>query len=228
DLDTDTAGLRRAITVALDGAPAFDVQASTLATELTGDSIGTNLLMLGYAVQKGLLPLTLASIEQAIRLNSSFVEGNLRTLALGRLAAHDPAALAGLLDDTAPDSVALDTVDDVLASRVRLLSAYQDAAYAGRYSDFINELRARVNTLGLARGEAFVHTVALTLARLMAYKDEYEVARLYTDPAFEQRLRQQFSGDFTLRFSLAPPFLPGRDASGRPKKREFGPWIMHV
>jgi len=227
-LDLGEARLRRAIVDALEGGAAFDLAASQLATELTGDSIGTNVLMLGYALQKGLLPLSLAAIEQAIRLNGTFVEGNLRTLALGRLAAHAPQALAAQLDATTEASVPLDTVDDVLTSRVRLLTDYQDAAYAKQYSDFIEGIRQRVAARKLASGEAFVHAVALTLARLMAYKDEYEVARLYTDPKFMQRLQRQFAGDFTLRFHLAPPGLRGVDAAGRPKKRSFGPWVMPV
>ena len=129
---------------------------------------------------------------------------------------------------TSRDLVPLATVDDVLASRTRLLTAYQDARYADRYRSFVNDVRTRVAALQLKGGEAFVREVALTLARLMAYKDEYEVARLYTDPKFMQRMREQFSGDFRMKFHLAPPMLPGRDASGRPKKREFGAWMLHA
>src|SRR5690606_29819979 len=124
--------------------------------------------------------------------------------------------------------VPLATVDDVLASRMRLLTAYQSARYARRYADFIAGIRARVSARALKDGERFVREVALTLARLMAYKDEYEVARLYADPAFARRLREQFTGDFTLQFNLAPPMLPGTDASGRPKKRQFGAWMLHA
>jgi indolepyruvate ferredoxin oxidoreductase len=227
-LDLGEARLRQAILTAIDGGPAFDLRASKLATDLTGDSIGTNILMLGYAVQKGLLPLTVASIEEAIRLNGTFVAGNLRTFALGRLAAHDPAALAKeLADDGQPEVVPLDTVDAVVASRTKLLTAYQDARYAERYRQFIADVDARVRKLDLDGGNEFVRQVALTLGRLMAYKDEYEVARLYTDPAFMQRIREQFSGDFKLSFNLAPPMLPGVDeATGRPKKRLFGPWML--
>jgi len=224
-LDLGEASLSKKIMEAIDGGPAFTVHASKLATDLTGDSIGTNMLMLGYAAQKGLLPLSIAYIEQAIRLNGSFVEGNLRTFALGRLAAHDAAALANELPET-DEAAPLDTVDEVLASRTRLLTKYQDANYATRYSHFVGAIRERISTQALDGGEDFVREVALTLARLMTYKDEYEVARLYTDPAFMQRMREQFSGDFQISFNLAPPMLPGKDASGRPKKRRFGPWIL--
>ena len=224
-LDLGEARLRAAILKAIDGGPAHELHASGLATDLTGDSIGTNILMLGYAIQKGLLPLSLAAIERAIRLNGTFVAGNLRTLALGRLAAHDPTALAAALG-AKPEAAPLDTVDDVLASRTRLLTDYQSAAWARRYTDFVADIRQRVAARALDGSEDFVREVALTLARLMTYKDEYEVARLYTDDRFLARIREQFSGDFKMTFNLAPPILPGRDPSGRPKKREFGPWMM--
>jgi indolepyruvate ferredoxin oxidoreductase len=210
---------------AINGGTLYELNASKLATDLTGDSIGTNILMLGYAVQKGLIPISASSIEQAIRLNGTFVEGNLRTFALGRLAAHAPEALAAELEEKTK-IVPLVTVDDVLASRMRLLTDYQNAAYAETYRSYVDGIRQTVAALKLKDGEAFVREVALTLARLMAYKDEYEVARLYTDPKFMQRLREQFSGDFKLRFSLAPPMLPGKDSNGRPKKRSFGPWML--
>jgi indolepyruvate ferredoxin oxidoreductase len=225
-------GMRSAIVDALGAGRLFELPATKLATELTGDSIGTNILMLGYAAQKGLLPVSLASLEQAIRLNGTFVEGNLKTFALGRLAAHSPGAFAQVLGDAdggAAGDGRLDTVEAVLASRTRLLTAYQDEKYARSYVDFVSNVRARVTTLRLpGGGDSFVREVALTLSRLMAYKDEYEVARLYTDPQFTKRLRQQFTGDFRMTFHLAPPLLPGRDPTGRPKKRAFGPWVMTV
>jgi indolepyruvate ferredoxin oxidoreductase len=216
--------MHAAIQDALAGGPLFDVQATELATELMGDSIGTNILMLGYAAQKGLLPLSIASLEQAIRLNGTFVEGNLRTFALGRLAAHAPEVLTRELHGT--NQVPLASVEDVLASRMRKLTAYQDARYAQGYRDFVNDIRRRVEARQLKGrdADAFVREVALNLAKLMAYKDEYEVARLYTDPAFMSQVREQFSGDFKMTFNLAPPTLPGRDGSGRPKKRAFGAW----
>ncbi len=225
-LDLGHARLRQTIHDTLAGAPLFALPASRLATELTGDSIGTNILMLGYAAQKGLLPVSVASLQDAIRLNGSFAAGNLRTFNLGRLAAHDPEALDRELGDERTDIPPLATVDDILASRMRLLTAYQNPQYAQRYRDFIDDIRRRVTTHRLTDGDAFVRAAALTLARLMAYKDEYEVARLYTDPAFTRRLKAQFSGDFKLQFNLAPPMLPGRDPSGRPKKRVFGSWML--
>ncbi|WP_428310120.1 indolepyruvate ferredoxin oxidoreductase family protein [Hydrocarboniphaga sp.] len=224
-LDLGEGRMRAAVIDALDGGALYELPGSRLATELTGDSIGTNILMMGYAAQRGLLPLSIASIEQAIRLNGSFIEGNLRTFALGRLAAHDPEALSRELG-VARQLVPLATVDEVLASRERLLTSYQNAAYAQRFRSFVDDIGRRVAALPLRDGERFTREVALTLARLMAYKDEYEVARLYTDPQFMQRIREQFTGDFKLSFNLAPPMLPGRDSSGRPKKRRFGAWML--
>jgi indolepyruvate ferredoxin oxidoreductase len=226
NIDLGEGKMRAAIISAIDGGPVFEVHAGKLATKLTGDSIGTNVFMLGYAAQKGLLPLSIASIQEAIRLNGTFVEGNLRTFALGRLAAHNPEALAAELNSSTDEIVPLNTVDDVLASRVRLLTAYQNAQYADRYRDFVADVRKRVTALKLKDGDTFVREVALTLARLMAYKDEYEVARLYTDSKFMQRVRDQFAGDFKLSFHLAPMMLPGYDSSGQPKKWRLGPWMM--
>ena len=207
--------LRAAIVAALDGGALHEFNASTIATDLTGDSIGANVLMMGYAAQKGLLPVSIASLQEAIGLNGTFVEGNLRTFALGRLAAHAPEALARELGEK-KEEIPLETIDDVLASRMVLLKAYQDEAYADAYRDFLQDVRARLGKV--SGGERFVREVALTLAKLMAYKDEYEVARLYTDPKFAARMREQFSGDYKMQFNLAPMMLPGRDASGQQKK----------
>jgi indolepyruvate ferredoxin oxidoreductase len=219
DMDLSDEPMRAAIVSALEGGPLFALTASKLALELTGDSIATNVLMLGYAMQQGLLPVSLASIEQAIRLNATAVDSNLRALAVGRVAAHSPQTLA--LGDKL-NAVPLASVEDVLESRTRLLTSYQDADYAETYRRFVQDVRRRLEARRVQGAEAYVRQVALTLARLMAYKDEYEVARLYTDPKFMQRLREQFAGDFELTFHLAPPLLPGRDGGGRPKKRSFG------
>jgi indolepyruvate ferredoxin oxidoreductase len=213
------------ISQAVGGRPLYELAASTLATQLTGDSIGTNILMLGYAAQRGLLPVSMGSLMQAIRLNGTFVEGNLRTFALGRLAAYAPEVLSRELG-AQEEEVPLQTVDDVVDSRARLLERYQDERYAGIYRDFVNSVRARTAARGLKDGDTFTREVALTLGRLMAYKDEYEVARMYTGPAFMRRIREQFDGKFTLTFHLAPPLLPGRDSSGRPRKWAFGSWIL--
>lgn len=219
--------MRAAVIESLGGGKLHELAANRLATGLTGDSIGTNVLMLGYAIQKGLLPVSLTAIREAIRLNGTFVESNLRTLDLGRLAAHAPGALDQELSGETRE-VSLATVDDVLASRTRLLTAYQNVRYAEAYRGFINDIRAGVEVRHIEGGDRFVREVALTLGRLMTYKDEYEVARLYTDPQFMRGLREQFSGELHLTFHLAPPLLPGRDLAARPRKRAFGRWILPV
>jgi indolepyruvate ferredoxin oxidoreductase len=224
-LRIDQPAMRAAVAQAMDSRQIYDVAASTLATQLTGDSIGTNIFMLGYAVQRGLLPVSVASIAQAIRLNGTFVAGNLRTLALGRLAAHAPDVLSQELGAQGEETP-LQTVDEVVTSRTRLLEQYQDARYANRYRDFVGSVRARIAARGLQASDAFTREVALTLGRLMAYKDEYEVARMYTNAAFMRRIREQFDGKFSMTFHLAPPLLPGHDSSGRPRKRAFGSWIL--
>ncbi len=228
DMDLDDDKMRSAIVDALDGGPLFTLPASKLAVDLTGDSIATNVLMLGYAAQQGLLPVSLASLEQAIRLNGTCVEANLRALAAGRLVAHSPDALGRLLRENVDTSGPLESVEEVLESRTRLLASYQDERYAETYRQFVQDVRRRLEARNVKGAEAFVRQVALTLARLMAYKDEYEVARLYADPKFMRRLRGQFVGDFQLTFHLAPPLLPGRDAGGRPKKRRFGAWALSL
>lgn len=219
--------LEETIRDALGGGKFLPVHGTRLATDLTGDSIATNVFMMGYASQRGLLPVSVASIEEAIRLNGTFVKGNLRTFALGRLAAHAPEALSRVLAGKTKQ-VPLDTLDQLLESRVRLLTDFQDASYAAEYVDFVREIERAVSAKNLDGGELLVREVALTLARLMTYKDEYEVARLHADPKFMALLREQFDGDFKIKFHLAPPMLPGRDASGRPRKREFGGWMLPV
>lgn len=228
DLVIDEPGMLKAVEMALgDVSRLMRIPASQLATSLTGDSIATNVLMLGYAAQRGLLPVSVGSLETAIALNGTFVKGNLRTFALGRLAAHAPEALreerATVQTDTGPQ-----TLEPLLAHRVRLLSDFQSPGYAKRFVQTVRAIERLVAAKQIPGGDRLVLQVAHTLSRLMAYKDEYEVARLHADPAFWQRLREQFSGDFKVKFHLAPPMLPGRDAGGRPRKREFGAWMLPV
>ncbi|RJF91230.1 indolepyruvate ferredoxin oxidoreductase family protein [Sphingomonas cavernae] len=201
------------------------VRAAVLATRLLGDAIFTNQMMVGFAAQKGLLPVSIASIEEAIRLNGVAVKANLDALALGRLAAHDPEGLFAFAETPQHDAPRPQTLATMVESRAAHLTAYQNAAYAGEYRAFVDGLAAG---LGHLDAEPFLIEVARQLARLMAYKDEYEVARLYVDPAFMAALRDQFDGDFRLSANLAPPLISRvKDAkTGRPKKIEFGPWIF--
>ncbi|MBN9582927.1 MAG: indolepyruvate ferredoxin oxidoreductase family protein [Afipia sp.] len=200
------------------------------AEALLGDSIATNMMMLGFAYQKGLLPVGAGSIEQAIELNGVAIKMNTEAFRLGRLAAHDPERLAAMMagdEPAAPKTLDEMSLDEIIAHRTRLLTDYQNAAYAARYRDLVDQVRKVSFNNGY--GEALPRAVAINYAKLLAYKDEYEVARLYTDGRFADNLRRQFEGDFKISFNLAPPILQkGVDALGRPKKRVFGPWLLPV
>jgi indolepyruvate ferredoxin oxidoreductase len=186
-------------------------------------------MMMGYAYQKGLLPLSAKSIEQAIEVNGVAIKMNTQAFQLGRLAAADPARLVAMMKGQ-DDTVAVKTqdemsLDEIIAHRSALLTDYQDEKLADRYRSVVAKVRnAAVNG---GYGEALPRAVAISYAKLLAYKDEYEVARLFTDGRFEKQLRDQFDGDFKFNFNLAPPILfGGKDALGRPKKRAFGAWMM--
>ncbi|HEX5264278.1 MAG TPA: DUF6537 domain-containing protein, partial [Phenylobacterium sp.] len=218
------------------GAAACDfLEASKLATALMGDSIATNLFMLGYAYQKGLIPIGHEALEQAIELNGTAVPMNLGAFRWGRRAAADRAAVEALVAPPVDNVVTLrtnpalgPTVDELVASRVALLTAYQDAALAERYRALVERVRT-VEQKAIPGQTKLAEAVARYYAKLLAYKDEYEVARLYSEAAFAAQLNGQFEGDFRLKFHLAPPLLASRDAkTGHLQKQEFGPWMLPV
>ncbi|MEC7765137.1 MAG: indolepyruvate ferredoxin oxidoreductase family protein [Pseudomonadota bacterium] len=198
---------------------------SETAVQLTGDEIGANMMMLGYAWQRGLVPVGLDAIVSAVELNGVAVSFNLTAFDWGRLLAHDAQAVRAMID--APSQAARTAQDDMptdalVAQRAAHLTVYQNAALARRYTDRLASLKRQLDP------EAY-RAAALSYARVLAYKDEYEVARLYAAPEFRENLRQTFDGNFKIAFNLAPPFLAtGVDTDGRPKKREFGPWIIPV
>jgi indolepyruvate ferredoxin oxidoreductase len=183
------------------------------------------MFMLGYAFQKGQVPLQEASIMKAIELNGVSIPFNKAAFNWGRTAAHD---LASVTKMTTPAKVIefkrSQGVDDIIKRRVELLSAYQNAAYAGQYQAFVDKVRAEEAQLG--KGSRLTEAVARYLYKLMAYKDEYEIARLYTDPAFKEKIAGMFEGDIKLKFHLAPPLLAKHDKEGRLVKKEYGPWMM--
>jgi len=183
--------------------------------------------MLGYAWQKGLLPLSFEAIERAIELNGVAVETSKRTFAWGRLAAHNLAVVQAAAKPTLRvEKPVARTLPEITAKRVELLTAYQDKAYAARYSAFVERVaKAEKEKAPGRRGLA--EAVAKSLYKLMAYKDEYEVGRLYSDGEFLKKLGTQFEGDYKLTFHLAPPLFADRDpATGQLKKREYGAWVM--
>ncbi len=227
DIDFHEEHLSRVIrATAGDGMTDF-VDATGLATALLGDAIATNLFLTGYAYQRGLVPVSAAAIERAIEINGVAVAGNVRAFNWGRAAAHDPArveAAARPAFQGAPP-VAGD-LEDVVAIREAELAAYQDAAYARRYRALVDRVAAAEREK--ARGRTgLAEAVARGYFKLLACKDEYEVARLYTDGSFLSDLNARFEGDFKLGFHLAPPVLARRDPrTGELRKREFGPWVL--
>jgi len=229
DASFESRQLKRLIVDATGGNLAEFVDAGGLATALMGDSIATNLFMLGYAFQRGLIPLGLPSILRAIELNDVAVESSKRTFQWGRAAAHDQTAVEKIARPAMREPEAKpedETLEQAIARRAAFLTAYQDAAYARIYADAIAEIR-RIEEARVSGRTGLTMAAARYLFKLMAYKDEYEVARLYADPAFARKLAAQFEGDYRLRFHLAPPLFAERDpASGRLLKSEYGPWVM--
>jgi indolepyruvate ferredoxin oxidoreductase len=219
DANFDVQGQALTLRIAAAAKPASfsAIDATDIATRLMGDSIAANLFTLGYAWQKGLVPLSREAIEQAVELNGVSVKMNLAAFAWGRRAAVDEAAVRAVIG--AKVEKTSETLDEVIARRAEFLTAYQDAAYAESYEGFVAKVRAVSEPLALV--------VARNLFKLMAYKDEYEVARLYTDGSFARKLAQQFTGDFKLKFHLAPPIRGRVDGfTGKPVKSEYGPWMM--
>jgi len=202
----------------------FDAQAT--AQEFLGDTLASNILALGYAWQRGLVPIGLAALTCAIELNGVAVQNNLLAFALGRMAAADARGLDALRV-SAPAEQADESIDQLIARGVAHLSGYQSAAWARRFEQRIQAVRERESAL--AGGDArlpLTRAAARSLLKLMSYKDEYEVARLYTDGEFQRRLAEQFEGDFTLEFHMAPPFMARPRDGQPPAKVRLGAWML--
>ncbi len=205
--------------VGAEGVGVFNADA--VATKLMGDSIFINPMILGYAWQKGWVPLALGSIMRAMELNNVAIEQNKIAFTWGRRAAHDWAGVERLL--TPAQVIAMpskrDSVDTLVARRVELLTAYQNAAYAAEYKAFIDRV-------AIAGNKTLTEAVAKYLYKLMAYKDEYEVARLHTDTSFLDKIAAQFEGDYTLNYHLAPPLIAKKNDKGQLVKQKFGPAML--
>ena len=200
------------------------IDSTAIATELLGDSIAGNLFLLGFAWQRGLVPVSREALERAIEINGVAVDFNKQAFLWGRRAAHEPEQVTRLVGK-ALDKPRRLAFEELVADRADRLTAYQNAAYARDYTDFVH----RVREADHHPEHELTRAVAQALHKLMAYKDEYEVARLYTDGAFRRRLQAQFAGDYKLRFHLAPPLLARRDPNtGHLTKREFPGWTLHV
>ncbi|TRO45333.1 indolepyruvate ferredoxin oxidoreductase family protein [Pseudomonas sp. ALS1279] len=223
DAQVPGAAMREAISEAVGEGKTRFVDATRLATRLLGDSIATNLFMLGYAYQKGLVPVSAEAINKAIELNGVAIELNQQAFLWGRRAAHDLAAVEKLAAPKVVEAPHCSTLEEIVADRVQRLTAYQNAAYAERYRELVERVR-KVDTDAQQR---LSKAVARYYFKLLAYKDEYEVARLYSDSTFRKQLEAQFEGDYRLQFHLAPSWLSKPDAvTGEPCKRSFGPWML--
>jgi indolepyruvate ferredoxin oxidoreductase len=215
--------VRALILESVDGRADF-IDATSFATRLMGDAIAANLFMLGYAFQKGLVPVSSEALLKAIEINGVAIKANQAAFAWGRRAVLN---LAVVEREASPGQPVVLTrpasLQVMIDDRVKVLTEYQNAGYAKVYLSLVERLRAREKALGSDR---LTRAVAFNLFKLMSYKDEYEVARLYADPLFAQRLNREFEGSARLTFHLAPPVLSRRDANGEPIKQTFGGWML--
>jgi indolepyruvate ferredoxin oxidoreductase len=228
DLKIPGAALRHAIAERAGKAPVHHFDAHTAAVKLFGDSIAANVFLLGYAYQLGHVPIGAEAIEQAIELNGAAVDMSKAAFRFGRLAARDMGAVERMTGPTVPTTIKAPTLEDTVSYRAAWLMGYQDTALADRY-------RARVAAIAEAERsrapgrKGLAEAMAKGYFKLLAYKDEYEVARLFTDPAFEKALSEQFEARGKLEFHLAPPLLARRDKfTGEPRKMRFGRWMLPV
>ncbi len=223
------AGMAREIAETVGGAAADFVAATRLATKLMGDSIATNAFMLGYTWQKGLLPLGESALMAAIEAQGVAVAATKAAFLWGRRAAHDRVAVEALAEPASkPAGGDSETLEALIEARAEELARYQDAAYARRYRDLVALARTAEHSV-VPGSDRLATAVARNYFKLLAYKDEYEVARLMTDPAFKAKLAESFEGDFTVAYNLAPPLISKPDpATGKIAKREFGAWLTPV
>jgi len=231
DFSLPTERLKRTIVADAGRDNAHFIDASRIANALFGQSIGANMFMVGYAYQLGAIPLSAAAIEKAIELNGEAVAMNKAAFHWGRRAVLDRPAVEALAKPAAADASDAEhlseSFEETVERRVKFLTAYQNAAYARRYRALVD--KAKAVEADRAPGKCgLADTVARYLFKLMAYKDEYEVARLYTDGAFLKQVAGTFGGDdLRFEFHLAPPLLARRDKeTGLPRKMSFGPWLL--
>lgn len=226
DWQFPTEQVRKLIDEAVDGHASY-IDATSLATALMGDSIASNLFLLGFAFQKGLIPLSEAALLRAVELNGVAVDSNKKSFLWGRRAAANLARVQEFAFPAKPVLLQIpQSLDSLIKRRSTFLTDYQNAEYAARYLDLVQQVRTAEAKLG--QGQRLSLAVAKSLFKLMAYKDEYEVARLYTSGEFADKLSSQFEGDFRLKFHLAPPLFAKKDADGKLQKASFGSWIMPV
>jgi indolepyruvate ferredoxin oxidoreductase len=222
--------IKRAVVQAAGSERVAFIEATAIAVALMGNAIAANMFMLGYAYQLGRVPLTAASIEKAIQLNGEAVKMNLEAFRWGRRAVAEPEVIAGLMNQIKAPTESRqisETLDEVIERRVAFLAEYQNAAYGERYRALVERVRA-AESKAVPGQTALTEAVAKSLHRLMGYKDEYEVARLYTNGHFAKQIASTFEGEnLRYEFHLAPPILARRDPqTGVPRKMTFGPWML--
>ena len=201
----------------------FTMDANNLSEKLLGDTVFANMILLGFAWQQGLVPVGFAALDQAIAMNGVKTDQNRDAISIGRLMSAEPESLVPFL---ASDPVQDLTLNEIIQQRANFLADYQNQVYADQYIETIGKFR---NAMGEDAPEELIKSAAKSLFKLMAYKDEYEVARLHTSIEFDSELSSKFAGDYKVHYHLAPPLLPfGKDARGRPKKRAFGPWVKPI
>ena len=207
----------------------FMVEATSIAGALIGDEIATNILMLGYAWQKGLIPLHKEAVFKAIELNGVAVKANKRAFEFGRLAAHDPEKILKMVQDVKGEDMGEQISQDLeamAAKRADYLTRYQNNKLAAKYKKKVENVLSAEQAV-VPQSDDLARAVASSYHKLLAYKDEYEVARLYTNGQFMKNLKSTFTGNYKITMHLAPPLFETEDpATGRPKKREFGPWML--
>lgn len=229
DLDMSLESMQAGITAVTGTDNINFINSTLLATALLGNAVAANLFLLGFAVQRGLSPVGLEALQRAIELNGVSVELNKQALAWGRLTACDLSQVEAVANSSkvVEEVVTIDPVSE-LDRRAEFLTAYQNVAYAQKYRSLVEKVVA-IEKQKFAGHSELSEIVTRYYFKLLAYKDEYEVARLYTDPAFMEKLTDEFEGNLKLEFNLAPPVFGGRDQrTGRYKKRTFGPWILPV
>ncbi len=205
------------------------VAANQLAEALLGNTIYANVLLLGYAWQTGLVPVSLEAILRAIDLNAVAVEQNIDAFNWGRIAAADPTFIEAHTEQPQTDLSPIETTDDIIQRRAEFLCDYQDERLSERYLALVNKVRTAEEAIIPGAKAKFTKAVARSYFKTLAYKDEYEVARLYTDTGFLDKIKKDYGTQAKLHFNLAPPILGGDlDARGRPRKREFGAWLIPV
>ncbi|HWQ38379.1 MAG TPA: indolepyruvate ferredoxin oxidoreductase family protein, partial [Burkholderiales bacterium] len=228
DFQFPGASLRRTILRTVGEHNAEFVDATRIATALMGDSIATNMFMLGYAYQRGLIPVSAEAINKAIELNGAAVKMNQAAFLWGRRAAFDLSAVERLVAPKPEAAASLrlsESLEEMIARRAQFLTGYQNAAYAARYKALVDRVREAEGRLKGLSG--LTEAVARYYFKLLAYKDEYEVARLYTEGSFEQKIQSTFEGDYRLHFHLAPPLFARRNPeTGELIKAEYGPWVF--